>query len=174
MRVQVFGVQEALATFAQLPVTMHNRGMRIAMNAGGGVLRDAMVANSPEDTRLHKRSLKVKVRVPNASRNRAHHGRPAYAVIGAARRFVGVRTFRKSGKVGKAKIVRLKQGQTLATTVKRASRYSHMLERRTRFMSRAASSARGAANYKMLDKLHQVLRQFAAERRSRHSFAMGV
>lgn len=174
MKVQVLGVKETLETFALLPLSVQNMNMRKAMNAGAGVIRDAAVANAPEDTRLLKRSIKIKVRVPNASRNVAHHGKPAYGVIGAARRFVGVQTFRKSGKAGKFKIVRLKPTQRLATNVKRASRYSHLAERRTRFLSRAAASAGPAAQAKTVTKLREGLNQFVQTRRSRHTAAMGV
>src|SRR5688572_21122460 len=94
---KVFGVNDCLAAFRELPMTVQNRGMRIGLNAAAGVIRDAAKANAPKETGLLRQSLKIKVRIPNASYNAAHHGKPAYAVIGPARRVVGVRTFTKSG-----------------------------------------------------------------------------
>jgi hypothetical protein len=82
---RVGGVQDTLNAFRDLPRAIRNRHMRIAMNAGAGVIRDTAVANAPKQSGLLKKSLKVKVRVPDASYNVAHHGRPAYAVIGPVR-----------------------------------------------------------------------------------------
>ena len=176
---KIFGVKECLTAFADLPVTIQNKHMRIGLNAAAGVIRDAAVANAPKDTGLLQKSLKVKVKIPNASYNRAHHGRPAYAVVGPSRQVVGVQTFRKSGSRGKIKTVRLKPKQRLATNVRRPSRYAHLVERgtkrgvkATRFLARAVSSHGSAAQAKMIQKLQDGLREFAATRRSRHTFAM--
>ena len=193
LAIKVFGVEECLATFAALPMDIQNRKMRIAMNAGGGVIRDAAVALAPSETGLLKKSLKVKATVPNASHNPAHHGKPAKAIIGASRNVVGVQTFRKSGAMGKVKTARLKKrkkgeadrwarsGLLLGTTVRRPSRYAHLVEKGTKrgvkgqhFLSRAVSVAGAAAQSKVIAKLQEGLHEFAASRRSRHSFAMGA
>ena len=81
---RVGGVQDCISAFRDLPRTVRNKHMRIAMNAGGGVIRDAAVANMPSETGLLKKSIKVKVRVPEASHDPKHWGKPAYAVVGAA------------------------------------------------------------------------------------------
>lgn len=171
MNVSVLGLAECLAAFEELPMGLQNRHMRIALNAAGGVIRDAAVSNSPEDSGAHKKALQVKVRVPNASRNRAHHGKPAYAIVGAARHIVGVQTFRKSGAKGRIKTVRLKRGQKLATNVRRPSRYSHLIERDTRFLSRAVGSAGQLAQNKMVHKLKDGIHEFVVSRRSRMSLS---
>lgn len=179
---RVGGVDECLRAFADLPRTIQNRHMRIAMNAGAGVIRDAAVANAPKETGLLKRSLKIKVKVPNASYNAAHHGRPAYAVIGPQRRVVGVKTYTKSGKARKGiRKLLLKPGQKLATTLRRPSRYAHLVERGTKrgvkathFLARAVASAGPAAQAKVIAKLREGLNQFVQTRRSRQTAAMGV
>lgn len=167
MTFKVIGVGDCLRAFDELPRTVQNKHMRIGLNAAAGVIRDAAVANAPQDTGLLKRAQKVKVKIPNASYNRAHHGKPAYAVIGTSRRFVGVQTFKKSGARGKVKTVRLKGGQGLATTVRRASRYSHLAERSSRYLSRARNSHGEAAKEKMLNKLRDGVMAWARTRRQR-------
>jgi HK97 gp10 family phage protein len=178
MVIRVHGVEDCLAAFRDLPMSIQHRHMRIALNAAGGVIRDAAVGNAPKDTGLLKKSLKVKVKIPDASYNSAHHGRPAYAVIGPSRNVVGVQTFRKSGARGVIKTVRLRPKQRLATSVRRPSRYAHLVERGTRrgtkatwFLRRAVSSSGEMAKDKMIQKLKDGLREFAATR-PRRSFAM--
>lgn len=130
--VKVFGVSDCVAAFSDLPRTVQNRHMRIALNAAGGVIRDAAVANLPRETGLLRKSVKVKVRVPNASHNQKHWGRPAYAVIGPARRVVGLATT-VLGKT-RAGIKRAIKAQTGAGSVRirRPSRYAHLIERGTK------------------------------------------
>lgn len=59
--------------------------VRIGLNKAGGMLRNAAQNFVRVDTGLLKRSLRVFVKVPNASFNTAHHGKPAYALIGPGR-----------------------------------------------------------------------------------------
>lgn len=86
---RVGGVQDCISAFRDLPRSVRNKNLRIAMNAGAGVIRDAAAANVSSSSGLLKKSLKIKVRVPDASYNSQHHGRPAYAVIGPARSVTG-------------------------------------------------------------------------------------
>ena len=166
--------------------------MRIALNAGGGVIRDAAAALAPKETGLLKKSLKVKVRVPDASKNPAHHGKPAYAMIGPSRNVVGVQAYRKSGARAKFKTARLKSrkkgeadrwarsGLLVGTNLRRPSRYAHLVEKgtkrgvkATRFMARAVSVAGEAASAKVISKLQECLEGFASKIWSRRrSFAM--
>ena len=176
---KVFGVQECLDSFVQLPRTLQNKHMRIGLNAAAGVIRNAAVANAPQDTGLLKKSIKIKVKIPNASYSAAHHGKPAYAIIGPSRNVVGVQTFRKSGTRGRIKTVRLKANQRLATNVRRPSRYAHLVERGTKrgtkatwFLRRAVASAGAMAQAKMIQKLRDGLQEFASSRTSRRTFAM--
>lgn len=184
LRIQVFGINELKGALLDLPRSLQNRHMRIAMNAGGGVIRDAAVARAPRETGLLKRSLKVKVRVPDASFSKAHHGKSAYAVIGPSRQVVGVQKYRKSWALGGFKTVRLarrKKGEQdrfqksrliVATTLRRPSRYSHLVEKGTkrgvkavRFLAGAARSAGSLAKAAIVRKLNQGISEWASQRR---------
>ena len=96
---RVGGVQDTINAFRDLPRTIRGRHMKIALNAGGGVLRDAAVAFAPKETGLLKRSLKVKVIAPDLSHNPAHHGKPAKAFVGPSRDVVGFYRRSKSGRL---------------------------------------------------------------------------
>lgn len=86
LTVQVLGVAEALNAFRELPRRMYFKHLRIGLNAGGGIIRDKYAAIAHRVTGLLSRSVGVKVTIPDASYNAAHHGRPATAVIGVKRR----------------------------------------------------------------------------------------
>jgi HK97 gp10 family phage protein len=130
---RVGGVQDTINAFRDLPRAIRNRHMRIAMNAGAGVIRDAAVANAPKETGLLKKSLKIKVRVPDASFNTRHHGRPAYAVIGPARNVVGLTQTSKAGlKLTTVKRLQRKGFRGNLVQRRRPSRYAHLVEKGTR------------------------------------------
>lgn len=130
---KVFGVPECLEAFRELPRGMRNRHMRIAMNAGGGIIRDSAVAHAPRETGLLRKSLKVKVRVPDASHNSAHWGRPAYAVIGPSRYVIGAARSTPKGTrlMGPKRAVKfVLGGGKLKPRV--PSRYAHLVEKGTK------------------------------------------
>jgi hypothetical protein len=134
LTIHVQGIPEAIEAFRDLPRQVRNRHMRIAMNAGGGVIRNAMAARMPVETGLLKRSLRVKVKVPDASFNVAHHGRPAYAVIGPKRGITG-----RVGISRKGVMKTLTTRQAIRASfggsgfhVRRPSRYAHLIERGTK------------------------------------------
>jgi HK97 gp10 family phage protein len=140
---RVGGVQDTLNAFRDLPRAIRNRHMRIAMNAGAGVIRDAAVANAPKQSGLLKKSLKIKVRVPDASYNVKHHGKPAYAVIGPARGVVGrVATIK-----GVVKTITTRQAIKRSFggggfTTRRPARYAHLVEKGTRAHGIKATNAK--------------------------------
>jgi hypothetical protein len=84
--IRIHGVPEALRAFDQLPRRVRFKHLRIALNAGGGVIRDAYKARAHRETGLLSKSIGVKVTIPDASFNKAHHGKPATAVIGVKRK----------------------------------------------------------------------------------------
>lgn len=84
--IRVHGVPQALRTFEELPRRIRFKHLRIALNAGGGVIKNQYVAIAHRQTGLLAKSIAVKVAIPDASFNRQHHGRPAYAVIGTKRK----------------------------------------------------------------------------------------
>jgi hypothetical protein len=69
-------VKKLVETLSQVSRRVAVKHMRIALNAWGGIVRDEARLNVLEETRLLKRSLSVKVVVPDASYNKAHHGKP--------------------------------------------------------------------------------------------------
>lgn len=113
----------------QLPVRVQLRQQRIALNAMGGEIKREMVANASRDSGLLKKSPGVKVKIPNASRNAKHHGRPAYVVVGPRRKIVGA-----VGITGKTKRTRriLRTANQFAGAgtirIRRPTRYAHLVE----------------------------------------------
>lgn len=69
-----------------LPRRVQIKTLRIALNAWGGIVRDKQKALAQKETGLLSRTLGVKVTIPDASRNKAHHGKPAYVVVGPKRK----------------------------------------------------------------------------------------
>ena len=180
---RILGVKQTILTFTELPQTVQNTGMRKGLNAAGGVIRDAAVANTPRASGLLRRSLKVKVRIPNASYNTAHHGRPAYAVIGPARRVAGVVHLTSKGFRTTTAPLGLAEGGGLRALGKRKitvavrrkpSRYAHLVEKGTKrgglgvyFLTRARASHGEAAKAKMILKIHEHIHGWALARSAR-------
>lgn len=164
---RVYGVEDCLAAFSELPMTVQNKGMRIGLNAAGGVLSDAAVANAPKESGLLRRSLKVKVKIPNASYNRAHHGRPAYAIVGPTRRLVqAVAITNKGARTKSAKGIAKAHAAGRTIQIRRPARYAHLAGpgRKGRFLHQAVASHGGAALDKMVGKLRGTLSEWAAKR----------
>jgi hypothetical protein len=115
----------------QLPVRVQFRQQRIALNAMGGEVKREMVARASRDSGLLKKSIMVaKPIIPNASRNKAHHGRPASIKIGPRRATIGA-----VGITGKRKrsLKVLRTAGQFATAariqVRRPTRYAHLVEK---------------------------------------------
>lgn len=114
----------------QLPVRTQLRQQRIALNAMGGEIKREMVARAPRDSGLLKKSPGVKVKIPNASRNARHHGKPAYVVIGPRRKVIGAVGL--SGKVRRRTRILRTAGQFASAggiQIRRPTRYAHLLEK---------------------------------------------
>lgn len=143
LAIKVFGVQDCLEAFNDLPRTIRAKHMRVALNAGGGVIRDAAVSLAPKETGLLRKSIKVKVSVPEASYNPKHWARPAYAVVGPARRIVSAITSTAKGRLRmvsrEGAINAAFRGKTV--TRRRASRYAHLVERGTKPHGISANNA---------------------------------
>jgi hypothetical protein len=84
--IQITGVKEALHAFRELPKRVAIKHQRIALNAGAGVIRDRYASMAHRETGLLSKSIGIKVKIPDASYNKDHHGKPAYAVIGPKRK----------------------------------------------------------------------------------------
>jgi hypothetical protein len=169
MRIHVEGAKHAIEAFADLPARMQFKHIRIALNAAGGVIRDRAAQIVPRESGLLRRSLAVKVKIPNASFNQKHWGKPEYAVIGARRRFTQAVTFNKSGKARSISREGVFTAAFKGRTVKRRkpSRYLHLVEKGTPhvmarpFLDTAVRTEGGVASAKAITKLKQGLAQEA-------------
>jgi hypothetical protein len=138
--------------------------MRIALNAWGGIVRDEARLNVLEETRLLKRSLSVKVVVPDASYNKAHHGKPARVMVGPDRK--SVRAF--LSRPGRDKVLSDKKAtaHVLAggkVRVRKPSRYAHLVEKKHPFIAPAAAVGAREGFDKLARKLKDGLEQEAHE-----------
>lgn len=78
--------RQLLRALEELPRRVAFKHMRIALNAWGGVVRDVAKTHVREETGLLKKSLSVKVIIPPASFNVAHHDRPSRVLVGPRRK----------------------------------------------------------------------------------------
>jgi hypothetical protein len=88
IRMELKGVPQAMAALSELPRRVGFKHLRIALNAGGGILKQSAMSHAPSKTGLLRKSIGVKVKIPDASFNVKHHGKAAYIVIGPRRGFV--------------------------------------------------------------------------------------
>lgn len=155
--IKVFGVPEAIRNIEQLPIRLRNKHMRIALNAGAGLIRDAAKPFVPVDSGLLKKSLAVKVKIPQASTNSDHWDKPSYAVIGVRRRsgkFLArtkkgrlrgygnanrelkrARAFEVSGQTARQReveAVRFTRSMFPRSEYRNPSRYAHLVEKGTK------------------------------------------
>jgi hypothetical protein len=164
VKLQVTGVTEAMNAYKDLPRRVAMKHLRIALNAAGGVMRDAAKARARKQTGLLKQSLAVKVKIPAASYNAAHHNKPAYAVIGAKRNFSRQVMVNKRGAVRSvtAKRAEKLKASGVRLTTRRPSRYAHLVERVDSFINASARQSQSAAVEKMKAKLSAGISQEAA------------
>lgn len=142
---------------------MRFKHVRIALNAGAGVYKRFAIAMSPRETGTLAKAYAIKVKIPDASYNTAHHGRPAYAVIGFKRGWsryaASIKGAIKALTPRRAQKLSLVDGRSIG--IRTPSRYAHLAGpgRRSTFMQRAALiGARPAAN-RALWKLQQGIRE---------------
>lgn len=147
--IQLVGIERAVANLAQLPRRVAHRHLRIALNAAGGTIRDSAKTLAPRESGTLRQSLRVKVKIPDASFDVRHHGKPAYAVIGPARGFSKQVTKR----AGRHRIIgkRTKLGSKPQT--RRPSRYAHFAEKHQSFIGAASKTAGPAATARAAEKL---------------------
>lgn len=86
LKIHVTGVREALLKMQHIPRRVRHLHLRKGLNAAGGVLKGAAQQYARRDTGALAKSIRVKVKIPDASFNTAHHGKPAYVVVGPGRR----------------------------------------------------------------------------------------
>lgn len=162
LNVQILGIPQAIAAMQGLTPALRVRHMRIALNAAVGVIRRRAVSLAPIDTKALSKSLRVKVIIPQSSRNPAHHDRPATGLVGAGRGITLAAVTRASGKrsattfkaATASNARRAAKGQSLNRIQKKVpSRYIHLANRSSRFMESAATSGATEANTKFNEKI---------------------
>lgn len=176
IRLYVTGTQFTINALTGLDGRLRFKTVRIALNAYGGVVKRAAMAGAPKGSGLLGKSIRVKVKVPDASYNKAHHGKPAYVVIGPGRGIFGFKT--KTGRVGaKTLAAGMKQidkrggsfqtvkersrflGGRLGIYKRRASRYAHFAEKGRKgtggshFLEKAATSTMPTAMAALQNKM---------------------
>lgn len=147
MKITLTGVKEAMAAFENVPPRVAQRHLRIALNAAGGILKKAAEGQVPSATGLLKKSLGVKVKIPDASFNIKHHGKPAYVVIGPRRGFVRA-SVNKSGVASllsdRKALKRVLGGGKVNT--RNPARYAHLVHGGTQSHVVAVRNARVLSN----------------------------
>lgn len=131
-------LRQLLSNLTQLPRRVGLKTFRIALNAWGGVVRDKAKSLARRQSGLLQRSLKVKVKIPDASYNAKHHGKPAYVLVGPDRNVVGPVSRGRLFGIRKATKFVLGGGRV---QTRRPSRYAHLIERGTK--SHAIKITRG-------------------------------
>lgn len=140
-----------------LPRRVGFRVVRIALNAWGGYVRNQARSLAPEETGLLKKSLKVKAVIPDSSYNEKHHGKPAYVMVGPAR---GVKALVQDRRTVTRARLEKTGWRGNRVSVRRPSRYAHLVERGTAsgvkasyFMNRAQRAGNVGGLVVLKDKL---------------------
>lgn len=119
-------LHRTLRNFDEFPRRVRTKHVRIGLNAAAGVIKRTAAANTPVDTGNLRANMAIKVRIPDASFNAKHHGRPAYAVIGTKRRAGAYFLGGKRLSVGRALNAALAGSKP---RLKRPARYAHLVEK---------------------------------------------
>ena len=168
--VRVTGVEQAMHAFRELPRRVGIKHLRIALNAGGGVIRTRYAQNARKESGLLSKSIGIKVRIPDASFNQAHHGKPAYAIVGVKRNSGRMMRRNKRGKLkgfgaaqkalraakGNPDAVKLVKAQFSDAQFRVPSRYAHLAgkdRRGAEVLDRSWRQSQSAALAKITEKL---------------------
>ena len=174
-------VRASLLALAELAPRVKFKHLRIALFAAGGRLKSAALAFVPRRTGLLAKSLGVKVVIPDASFNTAHHGKPASVRVGprtkqgkfvvrsASGKWRGVGAAQKELKRQRGiandptvkaidrerTAVRKTKSQFAASRYVNPVRYAHLAGpgRRQNFLTLAVGAAGGAAMNAFADKI---------------------
>lgn len=147
-------VAHTLTALEQFPNRVRFKHVRIGLNAAGGVFKRAAQQEVLKETRTLERSMAVRVKIPDTSYNTAHHGRPAYIVIGHKRRYARYVRRTKAGNlrgVSERKALENSRGVRLRV----ASRYAHLAERKKPHMKTAQQVAAMPAAAAFVAKVRQ-------------------
>ena len=169
IRLDPVTLRRTLETVTQLPFQMRAKYLREALNAGGGTLRNFATSMAPRETKTLIKSIKVKVVIPDTSHNRAHHGKPAYIVVGPKRRHGRMAIYSRGKLRAKsqqgAEKERLLKDKKIYLRV--PSRYAHLAGpgRKSTFLQRASQLGGGMVMTRIQHKLTQAVNNFAQSQR---------
>lgn len=153
--IHVVGLEDARRNFQRLGEAIQRKHMRIAFNAGGGVIKRDAVPRIKKRTGLLRKSQAV--RVVNSRRGWS-------AVIGASRKAKGRLSRTKAGKLRATRITG-NPLRVMGEKIIRPSRYSHLAEAKHHSLRDAATVAGPAAGQKIVSKLVEGLTQETAKLR---------
>lgn len=160
IRVDQRSYRRVMENLSLLPRRVGIRVYRIALNAWGGVVKQVAVSRARRRTGLLKKSQVVKVKIPDASYNVKHHGKPAYVMVGTSRDAVAPFAGNKKLSVRKATKRVLSGGKVRAV---RPSRYAHLVEARFPFIEPASRAGEGPGFLKFEQKMAQGIAAEAAK-----------
>ena len=157
-------VQKLIAALTQVSRGVATKHLRIGLNAWGGLVREVARENALRDTSLLIKSLSVKVIIPAASRNAAHHGKPARVMVCPDRNAVRASFIRK----GVVKLLTDRKATKAVLSgakvrVRKPSRYAHLVERKEPFIAPATAAGAGPGFDKLATKLREGLEQEASK-----------
>lgn len=174
-------VAYALHALNELPRAVAHKHLRIGLNAWGGEVKNILGFTAPRDTGLLRKSFGVKVKIPDASFNTKHHGKPAYVLVGPKRRsgrmmrrsnrgkLIGFGLAQKelqiqrtaSGVLSLRPLARERAAVKLAKSLhpgavyKNPTRYAHLAERKHGYMKRAEAVGKRLGQTALLHKIRQ-------------------
>jgi hypothetical protein len=157
-------VTKALALLPRRVGLLH---LRKALSAWGGQVKNTASSLAPRATGTLSKSIGVAVKIPDASYDVKHHGKPARVIVGPKRRFGRIATQKelKSGRLGKRRIksgrytFKAIQGAKVFSYIP-ASRYAHFDKR---YMVAAGQVGAMQAQTTIMQKLTQGVAQEAAK-----------
>lgn len=127
LQINPHSYRQLMTNLSTLPRKVGLRVFRVALNAWGGIVKQEQKTRAKRGaTGLLRKSPTVKVKIPDASFNAAHHGKPAYVMVGPGRNVVGAVAGGKKLSDKKA-LKRVLGGGKVQT--RRPSRYAHLVER---------------------------------------------
>ena len=164
LTVTLKGVPEAMQSLKQFSNGIQRTQIRKSLSAAGGVIKAEVIKRSPVRTGTLKKYQIVKTAL---SKDKAI----AYTIVGAKR---GVKVAVSANKSGELKVIarftKKKDGTIAASGAKRLSkaqaagkqvayqvpsRYSHLAERKTKYLSHAQASSKHRAAQAAIKKLQQ-------------------
>lgn len=162
MIARISNLSSAIAALAQFPDAIRRKWLRIAMNAGGGLLRRRLADQVSRKTGLLRASLGVKVNFIKSRPGEWH------ATVGARRKFrrshpqvvvgLGIQVS-KRGKIRAATRAQIRKAKASAfgqgAKQRVASRYAHLSEKKNPAFSRVSVTAGPEALHVSLGKILQ-------------------